>query len=396
MTTANIPRQIAKVVRQRLSQASPAVVLLGPRQVGKTTLARHIAADWPQGALYLDMEMPSDRQRLSDAEAYLRAQSPKLVVVDEIHRVPELFAVLRGLIDERRASGQRFGHFLLLGSASLDLMRQSSESLAGRVAYLEMGAITADEAQAAQLPLDQLWSRGGFPDSTLAGSDALSLMWRQDFIRSYLERDVPMFAPRMPAQTLGRLWTMLAHQQGGLLNQARLAASLDVTAPTLTRYVDLLVDLQLVRRLMPWSVNLGKRLVKSPKVYVRDSGLVHALLGLQTTDDLLGHPVLGASFEGWVIETLVQRLPADARAWFYRSHQGAEIDLLIERGGRPQIAIEVKHSSAPSPGKGFAQACDDLEVAQRWLVYPGTERYSLRHGAQAIGVVELAGLLGAL
>lgn len=396
MTTANIPRQIAQVVRQRLSQASPAVVLLGPRQVGKTTLARQIAADWPQGALYLDMEMPSDRQRLSDAEAYLRAQSPKLVVVDEIHRVPELFAVLRGLIDERRASGQRFGHFLLLGSASLDLMRQSSESLAGRVAYLEMGAITADEAQAAQLPLDQLWSRGGFPDSTLAGSDALSLMWRQDFIRSYLERDVPMFAPRMPAQTLGRLWTMLAHQQGGLLNQARLAASLDVTAPTLTRYVDLLVDLQLVRRLMPWSVNLGKRLVKSPKVYVRDSGLVHALLGLQTTDDLLGHPVLGASFEGWVIETLVQRLPADARAWFYRSHQGAEIDLLIERGGRPQIAIEVKRSSAPSPGKGFAQACDDLEVAQRWLVYPGTERYPLRHGAQAIGVVELAGLLGAL
>ena len=396
MTTANIPRQIAQVVRQRLSQASPAVVLLGPRQVGKTTLARQIAADWPQGALYLDMEMPSDRQRLSDAEAYLRAQSPKLVVVDEIHRVPELFAVLRGLIDERRASGQRFGHFLLLGSASLDLMRQSSESLAGRVAYLEMGAITADEAQAVQLPLDQLWSRGGFPDSTLAGSDALSLMWRQDFIRSYLERDVPMFAPRMPAQTLGRLWTMLAHQQGGLLNQARLAASLDVTAPTLTRYVDLLVDLQLVRRLMPWSVNLGKRLVKSPKVYVRDSGLVHALLGLQTTDDLLGHPVLGASFEGWVIETLVQRLPADARAWFYRSHQGAEIDLLIERGGRPQIAIEVKRSSAPSPGKGFAQACDDLGVAQRWLVYPGTERYPLRHGAQAIGVVELAGLLAAL
>jgi predicted AAA+ superfamily ATPase len=266
MNTDNSPRQIAQVVRQRLSQASPAVVLLGPRQVGKTTLARQIAADWPQGALYLDMEMPSDRQRLSDAEAYLRAQSPKLVVVDEIHRVPELFAVLRGLIDERRASGQRFGHFLLLGSASLDLMRQSSESLAGRVAYLEMGAITADEAQAAQLPLDQLWSRGGFPDSTLAGSDALSLMWRQDFIRSYLERDVPMFAPRMPAQTLGRLWTMLAHQQGGLLNQARLAASLDVTAPTLTRYVDLLVDLQLVRRLMPWSVNLGKRLVKSPKV----------------------------------------------------------------------------------------------------------------------------------
>jgi uncharacterized protein len=228
----------------------------------------------------------------------------------------------------------------------------------------------------------------------LAQSDALSLTWRQDFVRSYLERDVPMFAPRMPAQTLGRLWTMLAHQQGGLLNQARLAASLDTSAPTLTRYVDLLTDLQLVRRLMPWSVNVGKRLIKSPKVYVRDSGLVHALLGLQSADDVLGHPVAGASFEGMVIESLLAQLPADARAWFYRTQDGAEIDLLIERGASPQIAIEIKRSSAPTLGRGFGQACADLNVKQRWVVYPGVESFPLRQGAQVMGVFDAARKLG--
>jgi len=388
-----IPRKIASTVVERLSRAVPAVVLLGPRQVGKTTLARRIAADWPQGAVYLDMELPSDRRRLDDAEAYLRAQAPKLVIIDEIHRVPELFAVLRGLIDERRAAGQRFGHFLLLGSAALDLMRQSSETLAGRVAYLDMAPVTADEALAAQLSADLLWSRGGFPDSLLAADDALSFTWRQDFIRSYLERDVPMFAPRMPAETLGRLWTMLAHQQGGLLNQAQLGAGLGVSAPTVARYVDLLANLQLVRRLMPWSANVGKRLVKSPKVYVRDSGLVHALLGLKSLDDVLGHPVAGPSYEGMVIETLTQSLPAGDRAWFYRTHEGAEIDLLVERGGRPAIAIEVKRSTAPSPDRGFGQACDDLGISKRCVVYPGQERFPLRHGAEAIGLAEMATIL---
>ena len=388
-----IHRELASVLRQRLSQAVPAVVLLGPRQVGKTTLARQIAADWPQGAVYLDLELPSDRRRLDDAEAYLRAQAPRLVVIDEIHRAPELFAVLRGLIDERRAAGQRFGHFLLLGSAALDLMRQSSESLAGRVAYLDMAPVGADEAIEASLSVDTLWQRGGFPDSLLAADDALSLSWRQDFIRSYLERDVPMFAPRMPAETLGRLWTMLAHQQGGLLNQTQLAGSLGVSAPTVARYVDLLGDLQLVRRLMPWSTNVGKRLVKSPKVYVRDSGLVHALLGLRSLDDLLGHPVAGPSWEGLVVDNLIRQLPAGSKPWFYRTHDGAEIDLLIERGGQPVVAIEVKRSTAPTPERGFGLACDDLGVTQRWVVYPGTERFPLRQGAQAVGLRELMALL---
>lgn len=390
-----IPRKLASELHHRLSQAVPAVVLLGQRQVGKTTLARQIAASWPQGAVYLDLELPSDRRRLDDAEAYLRAQAPRLVVIDEIHRAPELFAVLRGLIDERRAAGQRFGHFLLLGSAALDLMRQSSETLAGRVAYLDMAPIGADEAADASLSIDQLWQRGGFPDSLLAADDALSFTWRQDFIRSYLERDVPMFAPRMPAETLGRLWTMLAHQQGGLLNQAQLAGSLGVSAPTVARHVDLLSDLHLVRRLMPWSANVGKRLVKSPKVYVRDSGLVHALLGLRSLDDVLGHPVAGPSYEGMVIETLIRQLPAGDRAWFYRTHEGAEIDLLIERSGRPAVAIEVKRSTAPSPGRGFGQACDDLGVAQRWVVYPGSETFPLRHGAQATGLLDLSRQLAA-
>lgn len=388
-----IERRIESTLRQRLGFVVPAVVLLGPRQVGKTTLARKIAADWPAGAVYLDMERPADRRRLDDADAYLRAQAPKLVVIDEIHRVPELFATLRGIIDDRRAQGQRHGHFLLLGSAALELMQQSSETLAGRVAYLDMGPVDMAEAQAAGIPENQLWARGGFPDSLLAPDERSSFAWRQDFIRSYLERDVPMFAPRLPAETLGRLWTMLAHQQGGLLNQAQLAASLGVSAPAVGRYVDLLADLQLVRRLPPWAVNVGKRLVKTPKVFVRDSGIVHALLGLASVDDVLGHPVAGASYEGFVLETLIRGASSTHRAHFYRTHDGAEIDLLLERGGRPEIAVEVKRSTAPSPDRGFGQACDDLGIEQRYLVYPGPERFPLRHGAQAIGLAELAAVL---
>ena len=385
-----ISRNIETTLRTRLATVVPAVVLLGPRQVGKTTLARKVAADWPGGAVYLDMERPADRRRLDDADAYLRAQSGKLVVIDEIQRAPGLFEVLRGIIDDRRAAGERFGHFLLLGSAALELMRQSSETLAGRVAYLEIGPVDILEASAASLDAQTLWLRGGFPESLLAPGDGPSLDWRRDFIRSYLERDVPMFAPRMPVQALGRLWTMLAHQQGGLLNQARLAASLGVSAPTVTRYTDLMVDLQLVRRLAPWSGNVGKRLVKAPKIYVRDSGIVHALLDLQTSNDLLGHPVVGPSYEGFVIENLIQCAGPRWRPYFYRTHDGAEIDLLLERGGQPEIAIEIKRSSAPTLDKGFGMACEDLKISQRYVVYPGHESYQVRHGAQAIGLAALA------
>ncbi len=385
-----ILRNIEATLRNRLAQVVPAVVLLGPRQVGKTTLARKVAADWPGGAIYLDMERPADRRRLEDADAYLRAQHGKLVVIDEIQRAPGLFEVLRGIIDDRRAAGDRFGHFLLLGSAALELMHQSSETLAGRVAYLDIGPVDVSEAMAASLDASALWVRGGFPESLLASGDGPSLDWRRDFIRAYLERDVPMFAPRMPVETLGRLWSMLAHQQGSLLNQARLAGSLGVTAPTVMRYTDLMADMQLVRRLPPWSGNVGKRLVKSPKVYVRDSGIVHALLDLETWNDVSGHPVAGPSYEGFAIENLIQCAGNRWRPYFYRTHDGAEIDLLLERGGRPEMAIEVKRSSAPALDKGFALACDDLGIVKRYVVYPGEETYPVRHGARAIGLKALA------
>jgi predicted AAA+ superfamily ATPase len=388
-----IYRQFEITVRQKLQHIA-AVVLLGPRQVGKTTLARTLAHNWSGGAVYLDLERPADRLKLEDADSYLRAQQGKLVILDEIHRAPGVFDVLRGIIDDNRQAGQRAGQFLLLGSAALDLMRQSSETLAGRVAYVDMAPINTAEAATAGIPPNTLWLRGGFPDSLLAADDAQSLDWRRDFIRSYLERDVPMFAPRLPAETIGRLWTMLAHNQGSVLNQARIASALGVANPTIDRYIDLLVDLQLVRRLQPWSGNLGKRLVKSPKVYVRDGGLLHGLLALETLDDLLGHPVCGLSFEGFCIDNLIQAAGSLRVPYFYRTQVGAEIDLVLARGGQPEMAIEIKRSMTPSPEKGFAIACDDLQITQRYVVYPGTESFALRQGAQAMGLGELVALLG--
>lgn len=389
-----IKRKLQSRLLSRL-QNSPAVVLLGPRQVGKTTLARAIAADWPGGGVYLDMERPADLRRLDDADSYLRSQSGKLVVIDEIHRVPDLFVILRGIIDNNRAKGIRGGQFLLLGSASLDLMHQASESLAGRIAYLDLTPVQIDEASSVGIDESTLWVRGGFPDSLLASSDATSMDWRRDFVRSYLERDVPMFAPRIPAAAVGRLWTMLANNQGGLLNQSRLASSLGVSVVAVRSYLDLLSDLMLVRQLRPWSGNLGKRLVKSPKIYVRDSGLLHALLELETMDQLLGHPLSGPGYEGMVIENLIKAAGTAYIPYFYRTHQGAEIDLVLERGGRPEIAIEVKRSSAPKLDLGYNVACEDLDIKKRFVVYPGPERYGLKNGAEAISLGEMLALLRA-
>jgi predicted AAA+ superfamily ATPase len=376
-----IDRRITAELLGRLEQVA-AVALLGPRQVGKTTLALEIADDRP--SLYLDLESEADRARLADPEHYLASHEHRLVILDEVHRLPGLFQTLRGLIDRGRRRGHRTGRFLLLGSASIDLLRQSGESLAGRISYLEMHPLDASEV--AMPETEQLWVRGGFPDSYLAADDRTSQRWRQDFIRTYLERDVPMLGPRIAAETLRRFWTMLAHHQSGLLNAAEFARALGVDAKTVAAYLDLLVDLLLVRRLEPWHSNIGKRLVKSPRVYVRDSGLVHTLLGLMTTDDVLGHPVAGASWEGFVIESLIATAPEGTRSNFYRTAAGAEIDLLLTLPGGGIWAFEVKRSTAPKVERGFHHACADLSPERRIVVYPGEEAFPLRDGIEVMSL----------
>ena len=370
----------------------PAVVLLGPRQVGKTTLARAIAAEMP-GCLYLDLESPEDAARLADPGRYLDLHGDHLVIVDEVQRVPELFRVLRGLIDNRRRRGRRSGHFLLLGSASDALLRQSSESLAGRVIYAELPGLDAMDIDAEH---DPLWVRGGFPDSFTARSDAASARWRLSFVRTYLERDIPQLGVRVPAATLRRFWTMLGHRQGGLLNASELARSLDVSVPAVKRYVDLLSDLMLVRRLPPWFANVGKRLVKTPKVYIRDSGILHSLLGLGSLDDVLSHPVVGASWEGFAIENLIAAAPFGTDASFYRTRAGAEIDLLLHLPDRRLWAVEVKRSAAPRAGKGFEIAASDLGADERFVVHPGREPFPLSATTTALPLVDLMMRLEAL
>ena len=352
---------------ERALDSQAGVVLLGPRQVGKTTLAQDIAE--ARDAVYLDMERLADRQILEEPDLYLDEQVGKLVVIDEVQLMPGLFSTLRGQIDRRRRAGHRTGQFLLLGSASNTLLQQSAESLAGRVSYHELTPFTLDEVGQGALP--QLWLRGGFPDSFLAGSNRESLTWREDFIRTYLERDIPSFGLRIPAETLRRFWTMLAHEQGGLLNAAKIAAGLGVSGQSVARYLDLLVDLMLVRRLSPWHTNAGKRLVKSPKVYIRDAGLAHALLGLETVEALLGHPVVGGSWEGFCIENLIAAAPRGTEASFYRSSAGAEIDLILKLPDQALWAIEVKRTTSPKVTRGFHIAADELGVAERLLVYAG-------------------------
>jgi predicted AAA+ superfamily ATPase len=363
-------------------QFSPAVALLGPRQVGKTTLALEVARNIPH--VYLDLESDRDRGKLAQPELYLESHLDKLVILDEVHRAPGLFPVLRGLIDQARRSGRASGQYLLLGSASLDVLHQSGETLAGRIAYLELGPLNVLETgQSAQ---DALWLRGGFPQSLTAPSDARSLRWRENFIRTYLERDIPQFGPRIAAETLRRFWTMLAHHQGGLLNVAQLARNLGVDVKTAQSYIDLLCDLLLVRRLAPWHTNTGKRLVKAPKVYARDSGLVHALLNIESKESLLSHMVVGASWEGYCIETLLACAPAGVTGYFYRTSGGAEIDLLLVWPGGDLWAIEIKRSSTPKVERGFHSACDDLKPSQKWVVYPGQETYPLAADIQAISL----------
>ncbi len=369
-----------------------AVALLGSRQVGKTTLALEIAES--AGAIYLDLESRADREKLAEPALYLDEYEDRLVILDEIHRVPELFQELRGLIDRGRRGGKRTGRFLVLGSASLDLLRQSGESLAGRIEYVELDPLDVSEAAPDARAMTSLWVRGGFPDSFLAANDPDSMTFRRNFVRSYLERDVAQFGRRIPAETLERFWTMLAHGQGTLLNASKLAAGLSVSAPTVSSYIDLLVDLLLLRRLRPFHVNVKKRLVKSPKIYVRDSGIVHALLGVEDHDALAGHPVVGASWEGFVIENLLTVAPPRTMGSFYRTLAGAEIDLLLELPGkRGPWAIEIKRGLSAGPGRGFHHAREDVKPERAFIVYSGEERYPIAKDVEAIGLREMASLI---
>lgn len=378
-----IERSLLSELRDTLAH-TPAVALLGPRQAGKTTLALAVGGD----AIYLDLESESDRAKLDQPELYLADHADKLVILDEVHRAPGLFPVLRGLIDRNRRAGRKASLYLLLGSASLDLLKQSGETLAGRISYLKLTPFHVLEVS--DRSSDELWLRGGFPESFLAPSDARSLRWRQDFIRSYLERDIPQFGPRIAAAMLRRFWTMLAHHQGGVLNTAQFARNLGVDVKTVGSYLDLLVDLLLVRRLPSWQANLGKRLVKSPKVYVRDSGLVHALLNIPDKETLLSHPVAGASWESYVIENLLASAPDRVQPHFYRSSGGAEIDLLLAWPDGRLWAIEIKRSLVPRLERGFHSAAADLMPARRFVVYPGAERFRIASEAEAIPLAALA------
>ena len=380
-----IIRRITPHLNYLLDQ-SPAVALLGPRQVGKTTLALEIGAARP--SLYLDLESDADRAKLSEPELYLEPHADELIILDEVHRMPNIFQTLRGLIDRGRQAGRKTGRFLLLGPASMDLLHQSGESLAGRIAYLELSPIDVLEAGPDQA--ETLWVRGGFPDSLLADTDDDSLRWRRDFIRTYLERDIPQLGPRIAAGSLRRLWTMLAHHQSGLLNAAAFARSLGVDGKTVAGYLELLVDLLLVRRLPPWHANASKRLVKSPKVYIRDSGLVHCLLGLRDRDAVLGHPIAGASWEGFALETAIGATPDGTDASFYRTSAGAEIGLVLTLPNGRLWAIEVKRSLSPKIERGFHLACEDLAPERKFVVYPGAERFPLGHGVEAVTVAMLA------
>jgi predicted AAA+ superfamily ATPase len=378
-----------RILSSELSDAiahSPAVALLGPRQVGKTTLAQEIGQRYR--AIYIDLESEQDRAKLANPELYLLDHQDKLVILDEVHRAPGLFPVLRGLIDKGRRAGRQSGQYLLLGSASLDLLKQSGETLAGRITYLELSPFNVLETRS--LATDDLWVRGGFPVSLLALDAQRSLRWRQDYIRTYLERDIPQFGPRIAAETLRRFWGMLAHHQGGLLNAAQFGRNLGVDVKTVGGYLDLLVDLLLVRRLPPWHANLGKRLVKSPKIYVRDSGIVHALLNIVDKESLLAHPVVGQSWEGFAIENLLACASNKVQGYFYRTSGGAEIDLLLSWPDGSLWAVEIKRGLSPKVEKGFHAACADLVPARKFVVYPGNERYRVATDIEAISLEELA------
>lgn len=374
-----IERAITPLVLESMAQF-PAVALLGPRQVGKSTLARSLA----KNAVFLDLERPSDLAKLQDAESYLGSLADTLVVIDEIQRKPELFPVLRALIDQQR----RPGRFLLLGSASPALRRQSSESLAGRITYLELAPFSLGEVGATLENQKNLLLRGGFPESFLAPSDKASLRWREAFLQTFLEQDIPQLGIRVPASQLRRFWLMLAHVHGNLWNASQIASSMGMSVTAMRHYLDILADTFMVRVLPPYHINLGKRLVKSPKVYLRDTGLLHALLGIGTYDELLSHPIVGSSWEGMALEHIIRQAAPSAQPYFFRTAAGAELDLVMENGQK-LAGYEMKFGVSPRISKGYHHAVADLQLGQGTIIYSGTEHYQLSSDARVMGLVDM-------
>ncbi len=368
----------------------PVVAILGPRQVGKTTLALEIANNkLDKDVVYLDLERDSDLGRLNEPETYLQRFANKLLIIDEVQRKPDLFRTLRSLVDERKRAGERAGQFLLLGSASRDLIQHSSETLAGRIRFLELSPFTIFELLDHSSPnfnIETLWLRGGFPDSYLAGNDDESWGWRSDFIATYVERDIPLMGPKVPATRMKRFWTMLAHWHGQQVNMSSLGKSLEVDHKTIRSYLDILTDFYMVRQLQPWAGNTKKRLVKSPKVYIRDSGLLHSLLNISDYDTLLGHPVLGASWEGFIVESIIQRLSNKWQYSYYRTSGQTELDLVLEGPKNEVIAVKVKRSIAPTVSRGFHSASDDIKATRKVVVYPGEDRFPLNGDTEAINL----------
>lgn len=381
-----IKRRLLPIIQHSLSEF-PAVALLGPRQAGKTTLARVIANGRPN-SLFLDLERPSDLAKLTNPELFLSRHSEQLIVLDEVQRQPDLFNVLRVLIDEKRIAGR----FLLLGSASPHLLRQASESLAGRITFHELAPFDISEINPDHENLQDFWLRGGYPLSWLAKSDRASTAWRESFIATHLERDIPSFGIRVPGTTLHRFWQMLAHLHGQLWNASRLASGFGVSAPAVHHYLDILEATFMLRRLQPLQANLGKRLVKSPKIYLRDSGILHALLGISSLNDLAGHPIVGASWEGWILEQIAQIIGAQWQLSFYRTAAGAEMDIVAEHGTK-KIGFEIKFSSAPSVTKGFWSAIADLKLDHTYIIAPVPNGYPLAKNVDAIPATELVKLL---
>ena len=378
----------------------PVVALLGPRQVGKTTLALQIAQQESNKKIsYLDLELDSDISKLSDPEGYLRRFENQLLIIDEVQRKPDLFRILRGLVDIRKRAGEHTGQFLLLGSASRELLQTTSETLAGRIRYMELSPFTLMEiynANPSTFNPEHLWLRGGFPNSYLAVTENESWEWRNDFISSYVERDIPLMGPHIPATRMKTFWTMLAHYHGQQIILSELGKSLEVSHTTIRSYLDILTDFYMVRQIQPWSGNTKKRLIKSPKIYLRDTGILHKLLNISEMEDLLGNPAVGASWEGFVAENIILGLSNKWRYSYYRSTSQTEIDLVLEGPGNQVWAIEIKRSAAPKLTKGFHNACEDIKASKKFVVYSGSERFPMAGNTEAIGLIEFLKMINAM